>query len=89
MHALVCVWGCGLTTFQARCDVVSKAPSLSVQEQGHQFKRVRGFMAKSPVDLHKVCVLQLSTDGLQLVVRLVNKQGTLFLPGDLPVNPSM
>lgn len=38
-------------------------------------------MAKSPVDLHKVCILQLSTDGLQLVVRLVNNLGLYFCRG--------
>lgn len=56
-------------------------PILSPSRQGHQFSGVRGFVAKSPVDLHKVCVLQLSTDGLQLVVRLVNNLGLYFRQG--------
>lgn len=49
-------------------------------------------MAKSPVDLHKVCILQLSTDGLQLVVRLVNNLGLYFrrgFGGVIPLSESL
>lgn len=60
---------------------VSSSLPYSPSKQGHQFSGVRGFVAKSPVDLHKVCVLQLSTDGLQLVVRLVNNLGLYFRQG--------
>lgn len=60
--------------------VLSTLP-YSPSKQGHQFSGVRGFVVKSPVDLHKVCVLQLSTDGLQLVVRLVNNLGLYFRQG--------
>lgn len=60
---------------------VSSTLPYSPSKQGHQFSSIRGFVAKSPVDLHKVCVLQLSTDGLQLVVRLVNNLGLYFRQG--------
>lgn len=60
---------------------VSSTLPNSPSKQGHQFSGVRGFVVKSPVDLHKVCVLQLSTDGLQLVVRLVNNLGLYFRQG--------
>lgn len=59
------------------CSTLPYSPS----RQGHQFSGIRGFKTKSPVDLHKVCVLQLSTDGLQLVVRLVNNLGLYFRQG--------
>lgn len=60
---------------------VSSTLPYSPSKQRHQFSGVRSFAAKSPVDLHKVCVLQLSTDGLQLVVRLVNNSGLYFRQG--------
>lgn len=62
-------------------------PPYSPSKQRHQFSGVRGFVAKSPVDLHKVCVLQLSADGLQLVVRLVNNLGRCFRQGFCGVIP--
>lgn len=68
-----------------RTSALPNSPS----KQGHQFSGVRGFVVKSPVELHKVCVLQLSTDGLQLVVRLVNNLGLYFHQGFGGVNPSL
>lgn len=49
-------------------------------------------MSKSPLDLHKVCVLQLSTDCLQLVVKLVNNFGPYFRKGFgglIPISDSL
>lgn len=55
----------------------SRLPS----KQRHQFSGIRSFGVKSLVDLYEVCVLQLSTDGLQLAVRLVNNSGLYFRQG--------
>lgn len=63
-----------------KCDKF-QAPAILGSKQRHQFSGIRGFVDKSLVDLYEVYVLHLSTDGLKLVVRLVNNLGLYFCQG--------